>query len=175
MRRALRALALLAALAAPLPALAEVQGPVQGQVNVRFVAPERYTDAESRFGSGPSLRVTLAEMRRLFETLGARVLAPGQSLDIDVLDIDLAGFDQPGAGVPFGLRVVNDVTPPRFRLRYVLREGRRTVLSAEEAVSDLNFLTRYARSSSGQTFYYERELLRDWFQARIAERRPPRN
>ncbi|MFY9291178.1 MAG: DUF3016 domain-containing protein [Methylorubrum rhodinum] len=167
MRRALGTLAFLAALAVPLPALA--------QVNVRFVAPERYTDAAYRFGSGPPLRVTLAEMRRLFESLGNRVLAPGQSLDIDVLDIDLAGFDQPGGNVPFGLRVVNDVTPPRFRLRYALREGRRTVLSAEEAISDLNFLMRTARSSSGQTFYYERELLRDWFQARIAERRPPRN
>ncbi|SFL45968.1 DUF3016 domain-containing protein [Methylorubrum salsuginis] len=166
MRRALGAAALLAALAAPLPACA--------QVTVRFVAPERYTDAENRFGSGPPLRVTLAEMRRLFESLGGRVLAPGQSLDIDVLDIDLAGFDQPGANAPFGLRVVNDVTPPRFRIRYALREGRRTVLAGEEAVSDLNFLTRYARSSSGQAFFYERELLRDWFQARIAERRPPR-
>ena len=165
MRRGLGLLALLTALAAPVPALA--------QVSVRFVEPERYTDAANRFGSGPSLRVTLAEMRRLFETLGDRVLAPGQRLDIDVLDIDLAGIDQPGA-LPYGLRVVNDVTPPRFRLRYVLREGRRTVLSAEEAVSDLTFLMRYARSSSGQTFYYERELLRDWFQARIAERRPPR-
>lgn len=156
----------MAALAAP--------APVWAQVNLRFVAPERYTDAGNRFGSGPPLRVTLAEMRRLFESLGARVLAPGQSLDIDVLDIDLAGFDQPGAGVPFGLRVVTDVTPPRFRLRYALREGRRTILSGEEAVSDLDFLTRYARSSSGQTFAYEREVLRDWFQARIAGRRPPR-
>ncbi len=70
--------------------------------------------------------------------------------------------------------MVNDVTPPRFRLAYVLREGRRTLLAAEETVSDLNFLMRYARSSSGQTFYYEREVLRDWFQARIVERRPPR-
>ncbi|MFC7663432.1 DUF3016 domain-containing protein [Methylorubrum suomiense] len=166
MRRWLGAVAVAAMLAAPVPALAQVQ--------VRFVAPERYTDAENRFGSGLSLRVTLAEMRRLFEGLGNRVLGPGQSLDIDVLDIDLAGFDQPGANVPFGLRVVNDVTLPRFRLAYVLREGRRTLLAAEETVSDLNFLMRYARSSSGQTFYYEREVLRDWFQARIVERRPPR-
>ncbi|WP_232630985.1 DUF3016 domain-containing protein [Methylobacterium sp. Leaf118] len=166
MRRGLGRLALLGALAIPGPALA--------QVSVRFVEPERYTDAQNRFGSGVSLRVTLAEMRRLFETLGNRVLAPGQSLDIAVLDIDLAGMDQPGANAPFGLRVVNDVTPPRFHLRYALREGRRTVLSAEETVSDLNFLMRYARASSGQTFFYERELLRDWFQARIAERRPPR-
>ena len=162
----LRALALLVPLAAPLPSAA--------QTRVTFVAPERYTDAENRFGSGLSLRVTLAEMRRLFETLGDRALSPGQSLEIAVLDIDLAGFEQPGANVPYGLRTVSDVTPPRFRLRYALKERGRTLLAAEEAVSDIDFLTRYARTSSGQTFYYERELLQDWFRARIVERRPPR-
>ena len=165
------ALALLAILAAPIALAA----PAAAQVRLSFVAPERYTDAENRFGSGLSKRVVLAEMRRLFETLGDRVLAPGQTLDIAVLDIDLAGFDQPSFGPSQGVRVVSDVTPPRFRLRYTLKERGRTLLSAEETVTDLNFLLRYARSSSGQSFYYERELLRDWFQARIAERRPPRN
>ena len=165
------ALALLASLAAPIAFAA----PAAAQVRLSFVAPERYTDAENRFGSGLSRRVVLVEMQRLFETLGDRVLAPGQTLDIAVLDIDLAGFDQPSFGPSQGVRVVSDVTPPRFRLRYALKERGRTLLSAEETVTDLNFLLRYARSSSGQSFYYERELLRDWFQARIAERRPPRS
>lgn len=149
--------------------------PAAAQVRVSFVAPERYTDAENRFGSGLSRPVVLAEMRRLFETLGDHVLAPGQTLDLAVLDIDLAGFDQPSFGPSQGVRVVSDVTPPRFRLRYALKARGRTVLSAEEAVTDLTFLMRYGRSATGQSFYYERELLRDWFQARIAERRPPRN
>ncbi|MFF8803005.1 MULTISPECIES: DUF3016 domain-containing protein [unclassified Methylobacterium] len=165
------ALALLASLAAPIAFAA----PAAAQVRLSFVAPERYTDAENRFGSGLSRRVVLAEMQRLFETLGDRVLAPGQTLDIAVLDIDLAGFDQPSFGPSQGVRVVSDVTPPRFRLRYALKERGRTLLTAEETVTDLNFLLRYARSSSGQSFFYERELLRDWFQARIAERRPPRS
>lgn len=164
------ALALLAALAA-LPSLAA--SPAAAQVRVTFVAPERYTDAQNRFGSGPSLRVVLAEMRRLFETLGNPVLAPGQTLDITVLDIDLAGLDQPSFGPAQGVRVVTDITPPRFRLRYALKERGRTVLAAEEAVSDINFLLRANRLSSGQTFFYEREVLRDWFQARFVQRRPP--
>ena len=164
------ALALLAALAAPLSLAAS---PAAAQVRVTFVAPERYTDAQNRFGSGPSLRVVLAEMRRLFETLGNPVLAPGQTLDIAVLDIDLAGLDQPSFGTAQGVRVVTDVTPPRFRLRYALKERGRTVLAAEEAVSDINFLLRANRLSSGQTFFYEREVLRDWFQARFVQRRPP--
>ena len=163
------ALALLAALAAPLSLAAS---PAAAQVRVTFVAPERYTDAQNRFGSGPSLRVVLAEMRRLFETLGDAVLAPGQALDIAVLDIDLAGLDQPSFGAAQGVRVVTDITPPRFRLRYALKERGRTVLAAEETVSDINFLLRATRLSSGQTFFYEREVLRDWFQARFVQRRP---
>jgi hypothetical protein len=162
-------LALLAALAAPLSLAAS---PAAAQVRVTFVAPERYTDAQNRFGSGPSLRVVLAEMRRLFETLGDAVLAPGQALDIAVLDIDLAGLDQPSFGAAQGVRVVTDITPPRFRLRYALKERGRTVLAAEETVSDINFLLRATRLSSGQTFFYEREVLRDWFQARFVQRRP---
>lgn len=146
-------------------------GAASAEVAVRFVAPERYTDAENRLGSGLSLRVTLGEIRRILEIDGGRALRPGEQLTIDVLDIDLAGFEMPGANVPFGLRVVRDGTPPRFRLRYSLKEGRRLLLAGEEAVTDPNFLLRHPRFSGG-TFDHERNLLRDWLQRRIAERRP---
>ncbi|GJE28686.1 DUF3016 domain-containing protein [Methylobacterium organophilum] len=166
MRRA-AALALLAVLSAG-PAGAEAP------LSLRFVAPERYTDAESRYGSGPSLRVTLGEIERIFRSLSARTLRPGESLSVDVLDIDLAGYERPGLAIPNGLRVVTDVGPPRFRLRYALKERGRTVLAAEETVSDLNFLLRSARPGATGAFHYEQELLRDWFRTRIADRQPPR-
>lgn len=139
------------------------------QVNVRFVEPERYTDAENRLGSGLTLRVTLGEIRRILEGLG-RFLPAGRSLAIDVIDIDLAGFERPGINGPFGLRVVSDVTPPRFRLRYVLSEGRRRLAHGEEVVTDINFLLRASRFSNG-TFDHERDLLRDWFRRRFIEER----
>jgi hypothetical protein len=150
---------------APLPAAA--------QVSVAFVAPERFTDAESHYGSGPTLRVTLAEIRRLFTELGDRALRPGESLAISVLDIDLAGQERP-IGFPSSPRIVSDITPPRLRLRYALKERGRTVLSGEELVTDINFLTRYARSLGGGSFTYERELIRDWLQTRIVRREPAR-
>ena len=142
------------------------------QVTVRFIEPERYTDAENRFGSGVTLRVTLGEIRRIFEGLAARGLPPGRTLAIDVLDIDLAGIERPGANVPFGLRVVSDISPPRFRLRYVLTEGRRRLAAAEETVTDINFLLRASRFANG-AFDHERDLLRDWFRRRIVEGRSP--
>lgn len=163
--RAGRSAAAVLLLAAPLPAAA--------QVSVAFIDPERYTDAGNRVGSGPPQRVVRGEMRRLFTQLGDRVLRPGESFTISVLDIDLAGFDQPGGNMPYGLRVVTDITPPRFRLRYALKARGRVVLSAQETVTDINFLVRYARSAGAGSFFYERELIRDWLQSRIAARRPP--
>ena len=142
------------------------------QVEVRFVAPERYTDAQNRSGSGLTLRVTLAEIQRLFASLGAGVLRPGESLAIEVLDIDLAGLDAPSANVPYGLRIVSDIAPPRLRIRYALKERGRRVASAEETLTDLNFLARYGRSAGGTSFHYERELIRDWLLSRIGSRRP---
>ncbi|KQP50207.1 DUF3016 domain-containing protein [Methylobacterium sp. Leaf108] len=144
------------------------------EVVVRFIAPDRFTDAQNRFGSGLSLRVTLAEVGRIMERYGREALRPGETLTVDVLDIDLAGFEQPGANIPYGLRVVRDITPPRFGLRYVLSHGKRRILSGEEVVTDQSFLMRSSRLSQG-SFSHERELLRDWFRIRIAERRPQRN
>ncbi len=140
-------------------------------LSVRFVAPERYTDAGNRYGSGPTLQATLGEIERILRDLGRRGLAANEALRIEVLDIDLAGQMLPSPGTGQFVRVVSDVTPPRFRLRYGLTQGGRTVLSAEEAVSDLTFLMR-ARPGQG-AFVYERDLLRSWFEARIVRRQPP--
>lgn len=155
------ALGLLAGLALSRPAAA--------QVAVRYAAPERFTDAENRWGSGQSLRATLSEMTRILEDLGNRRLGPGESLDITVLDIDLAGYERPGFGTPNGLRVVQDFTPPRIKLAYVLRRGRHVIVSGEDSVSDINFmLTANPRFSTGG-LYYERAVLRDWFARRFPD------
>lgn len=149
------------------PSAAPVQA--RGQVNVRYAAPDRFTDAENRFGSGQPLRVTLAELTRIFTDLGAARLRPDERLDITVLDIDLAGFDRPGFATPTGLRVVTDATPPRIRLAYSLRRGGRIVAQGEDTVTDINFLlTSNPRFSTGG-LYYERQILRDWFVRRFPE------
>lgn len=142
-------------------------GPATAEVGVRYMAPERFTDAEDRWGSGPSLRITLAEMTRILEELGDRRLGAGERLDITVLDIDLAGYERPGFGTPNGVRVVQDSTPPRIRLAYVLRRGNRVIASGEDTVTDINFmLTANPRLSTGG-LYYERAVLRDWFARRF--------
>ncbi len=109
--------------------------PARAEVRVQYAAPERFTDAENRFGSGQPLRVTLAELTRIFQDLAARRLRPGERLDITVRDIDLAGFVRSGFSAPTGLRVVTDATPPRIRLAYALHRGGRIVAQGEETVT----------------------------------------
>jgi hypothetical protein len=159
------ALSVIGAFAVPAPA----QPAAHAQVTVRYAAPERFTDAENRFGSGQPLRVTLAELTRIFTDLGTARLRPDERLDITVLDVDLAGFDRPGFATPTGLRVVTDATPPRIRLAYSLRRGGRTVAQGADTVTDINFLlTSNPRFSTGG-LYYERQILRDWFARRFPE------
>lgn len=145
-------------------------GAATAETTVRYVAPERFTDAENRWGSGPSLRATLAETTRLLEDLGRRYLPPGESLDVTVLDIDLAGFERPALGMAQSLRVVTDATPPRIRFSYVLRRGGRRIAAGEETLSDIDFMRDANPRFSSGGLYYERALLRRWFQTRFPAR-----
>ncbi|WP_027170815.1 DUF3016 domain-containing protein [Methylobacterium sp. 10] len=142
-----------------------------GSVEVRFIEPDRYVDANTQFSSSIGPKATLAELRRLIEQAASPFLAPGERLVVDVLDVDLAGFPNPGASVPYGLRVVSDATPPSFRLRYTLLNQRgQRIASNEERASDINFLLG-ARAAQSGSFPYERELLREWARRRFANRR----
>lgn len=142
-----------------------------GSVEIRFFEPDRYVDANNRFSSGIGPKATLAELRRLIEQAASPFLAPGEHLVVDVLDVDLAGFPNPGANFPYGLRVVTDATPPSFRLRYTLLNQRgQRIVSNDERVSDINFLLG-ARAAQSGSFPYERELLREWARRRFANRR----
>ena len=110
-------------------------GPARADVQVRYIAPERFTDAENRFGSGQPLRVTLAELTRIFQDLGNARLRPGERLDVTVTDVDLAGFDRPGFATPTGLRVVTDATPPRIRFASAAASLRRAMRLSRTSTS----------------------------------------
>ena len=60
------------------------------EVKVRFVDPDHYTDANLNRAYGKSARETaLREIERTFSKLGETYLARGETLTIDVLDVDL--------------------------------------------------------------------------------------
>jgi Protein of unknown function (DUF3016) len=143
-------------------------------VEVSFVNPKRYSDATLGGGYGDKAREpVLRNIREHLERLGARYLKPDQTLKIDVLDIDLAGRFEWWRPYAYNVRILRGVTWPRIAVRYTLQEDDRTLLSAEESVSDLNYQMRTAASLSSDPLKYEKAMLDDWFRARFVRFKPP--
>ena len=156
----------LIALAIPPPA-------ASANLNVSFLRPETYADAAySRSFAGERERAeVMRDIEHHLHALADRALPPGDALQIEVLDIDLAGGFEPWRGPSASdLRVLRGVTWPRIKLRYTLQRGGQTVASAEEQVSDMHYLLTVNRYASGDRLRYEKSMLDDWFDKRFVRR-----
>ena len=143
---------------APIPAVADVTS----GVTVSFVKPEAYTDA-GRYGDDVAHNLTTLE--RYLTQFGRHCLGEGQSLDLRVLDVDLAGREEWWRGSGYDLRVMRDITWPRMDLVYVWRDGAGQVLGEGKArIMDQAYLWRsaYLRTDTDE-LPYEKAMLRDWF------------
>ena len=135
-------------------------------VKVTFPDPPRFTDA------GPTQRDIANTTRGLsshLTALGQRLLADGDVLTIEILDIDLAGRIE---STPQGrIRVTTGRSDwPRITLRFKL-EGA-SPLAGEEQVRDMNFQRRGGGISPSDPLRFERRMLNEWFQARLIDRTP---
>lgn len=131
-------------------------------VKVNFIGAERYRDVR---GSG-SRAGTLNELRQHLQTLGARYLKPGQTLSIDILDVDLAGEMEPMSRTGSEIRVVRSVTPPKIKLRYKLVQRGRVIAQGRETLTDMNYMMRSGSLSQGH-LSYEKDMLSTWFRSKF--------
>jgi hypothetical protein len=138
-----------------------------GTVTVSFAnPPARFSDAgESQFDEQHNLQA----LARHLETMG-RTLPAQQSLQIELLDVDLAGEMRllrlsPGRQ----LRIVRGgADVPRVMLRYTLESNGRVLSSAEEAIADLDYARRGTSVHADRSLYFEKRMLTRWFQNRFA-------
>jgi hypothetical protein len=139
-----------------------------GEFQVRFIDPERFTDARLDAGYASSPRV-MRIIEQHLQGLANRCLGPGQALEIRVLDIDLAGsqewWHRSGGS---NLRVMREVTWPRIDIAYTLRRANTDVVEARERIRDMNYLwnSTFARGDS-MPLPYERAMLTNWFEERF--------
>jgi hypothetical protein len=66
-----------------------------GRVQVRYLQPEKFTDAGRYWGGEASREHNLAELARHIERRAARLLPQGQRFIVSVTDVDLAGGYEP--------------------------------------------------------------------------------
>ena len=141
-------------------------------VSVTFVQPEKFTDAGHSRGRATDrdLAELQQEMQQHLQRLADRKLGASDTLQVEVLDIDLAGDFEMNRLTRFSdVRVVRDLASPRITLRYTGKLGDRVVTGPEERLSDMNFLWGHNRYSGGDRLRYEKPMLDRWFEQRFAK------
>ena len=139
-----------------------------GTVQVSFVKPENFADVR-----GAHLRAddNLRALQRDIEALAAQYVGDGQTLKVEVLDVDLAGEIHHG-------RRLNDVRVlrgradwPRITLRYVLEAPGVAPRTGQAVVADMAYLERTRPYDHSETMFpYERRMLDEWFRAEFQKR-----
>ncbi len=138
-----------------------------GSAQVSYVEPEKFTDAGH--GSFDRNR-TLQSLTQHLEALGKR-LPDGQSLRIEVLDVDLAGEVWPRG--PNEVRVLRGRADwPHLTLRYTLLDGSRTVKAGEAKLADMNYLFSQPAVQQYGDLPFEKRMLDRWFNEQIVAKAP---
>ena len=147
-----------AAAAITLPAAAA------GSVEIKYVEAENFADVGR---NAIDRERTLKLMSEYLQTLGTR-LPDGQTLRLEVTDLDLAGNVE-----PFGWRSSSEVRVmrgradwPHMNLRYTLLTNGRVLKSGESRLADINYLysmrgSEQLRANDGLA--YEKRMVRRWF------------
>lgn len=129
------------------------------QVTVTYVKPEDYSDVPR---SPVDRERTLKEFSDYFATLEKK-LPEGQSLKLEVLDIDLAGRLYPRR-MADDIRVMKGGADwPRMTLRYTLEENGKVLRSGEDNLADMNYQMRHNSYFDSDPMRYEKQMLDDWF------------
>jgi hypothetical protein len=136
-------------------------GSAGAAVTVNYVAPEKFVDVP-RLDAQPE--DVLKDLARHFATLGAR-LAPGQDLQIDVLDLDMAGRLIPGVLRGKDAHVLSNLASdgPSVKLRYTLQQDKQVVYSGEVILFDPYYLQHRPRYWENVPLRYEKTMIDDWF------------
>ncbi len=134
-----------------------------GQVDVSFKPLDQLSDA----GRGsPEGERNLQLLSTHFKALAAR-LPDGQRLEVQVLDLDLAGEPRPlrRGGE---LRVMKGGADwPTMHLSWTLSANGRVLRRADEHISDMAYLMSPLRGSQDGPLGYEQRMLERWFNDRF--------
>ena len=142
--------------------------PSYATVDVTFVNPEGYTDASNERWELDSNLKALADH---FRKSGERYIGPNETLKVEMLDVDLAGWARWGGRDPNKVRVARGGADfPQMHFRYTLQSPNRAT-SGEADLKDLGYQNSGLRSrAASEPMYYEKRMIDNWLKANFAQR-----
>lgn len=160
-------------LAPALMALACIAGSAHAdapKVSVDWTDPAQLSDVRQSMCMNPRIKPGewLGELARHLQRRAGKALAPGQHLDVTILDIQRAGICEPWRGPAMSdIRVVNDLYPPRIDLHFTLTAADgRVIGEGTRELRDSAFLHRSQRLGN-DPLQYEKRLLDDWLRREL--------
>ena len=138
-----------------------------GTVNVVFVHPETYTDARDWTDRDSS--ANLQTISKYFEWLGQKYLPPEQTLQVEVLNVDLAGKLRTSARWGMVRVIGKPLDWPAMSLRYRLESGGKVLASGEESISDMAYDQHLGSDANWEPLSYEKHMMKDWFRNRFTQ------
>lgn len=142
-----------------------------GETQVIFIEPENFTDARLNRPAGGADTLVLNTIERHLQQLGHRCMAAGRSVHIRIHDIDLAGRIEWWHGPSRQTRVMNEITWPRIKLTYAVRENGQAGQDTPLELSNLAYLSEspFLRAES-TPLPYERAMLTRWFEQQFCNK-----
>lgn len=141
-------------------------GSAAAGATVTYTQPEQFSDVPHAAWDRDRV---LKQVSQHFDVLAAKLPA-GQSLTVEVTDVDLAGRMLPFRSGNPDLRVIGQGADwPHMSLRYTITEGDKVIKSGTEQIASMNYMdrARYNRYRD-DTLRFEKEMLDDWFKERVA-------
>ena len=141
--------------------------PAEAATRVQFVAPQNYTDGNLDWGPVDQ-RLTLEGLERIIVRLTNQYVPKGYDLDVQILDVDLAGKIDPLTSRTGQLRVMRADTWPTIKLRYRLQNGSRIIAKGEDILRSMNYLMDPMAVRSQEPLRFEKAMLATWLRQRFA-------
>jgi hypothetical protein len=127
---------------------------------VSFIAPDKYIDFPTAEWERVEPQRTLTAH---FEKLSEK-LAKGETLKVDILEIDLAGRLEPTRSQARELRILRGGADwPTMKFRYAIERDGKTIASGEANINDMNYLQRFNRYNTSEPLRYEKRMIDEWF------------
>lgn len=142
-------------------------GAQAAELDMHFQPLDKYRDLGRTASEREDMQKALSQhFQRLAERLPA-----GQTLKIDLLEINRAGEMDMRRRMPDEIRVMREVTWPQMEFSYVLLEGGKELKSGKAGLSDMNYLHgSSARYADGDPLRYEKPMIDKWFEAEFGHK-----